>query len=73
MEATGGRAHYIDGATEPYNRSARHGPVMKSRLGDNRLEALDHQTGTVRPVEHCQAGGSGRRVHELDGRRRVAP
>ena len=47
MEATGGRAHYIDGATKPYNRSARHAPVMKSRLGDNELEALDHQIGTA--------------------------
>jgi hypothetical protein len=45
VEATGGRAHYIDGATEPYNCSARHAPVMKSRLGDNRLKALVHQTG----------------------------
>ena len=24
MEAKGNRAHYIDGASEPYNRGARH-------------------------------------------------
>jgi hypothetical protein len=54
VEASGGRAHYIDGATEPYNRSARHAPVMKSSLGDNRLEALDHQTGTGQPMCRCR-------------------
>ena len=30
MEATGGRAHDIDGATEPYNRSARHARFSKT-------------------------------------------
>ena len=28
VEARGGRAHYIDGASEPYNKSARHAPVL---------------------------------------------
>lgn|GEM_PF-3117594 len=30
MEATGGRAHDIDGASEPYNRSARHARFSKT-------------------------------------------
>src|SRR2546430_7814071 len=36
VEAKGNRAHYIDGASEPYNRGARHAPVQPMRIPERR-------------------------------------
>ncbi len=37
VEATGGRAHYIDGASEPYNGGTRHAPVRIDQPFPSRL------------------------------------
>ena len=43
MEAKGDRAHYIDGTSEPYNRGARHAPVLPMRVPELR------DSGTLSP------------------------